>query len=102
MTNLNDSDINEIISKFDTIMVDFWAPWCGPCKMLAPLLDEIDKDDTIDVKIAKIDIDENPNAATTYNVQKLPTMILFKNGKEVNRLPGVHSKQKIVDFITAI
>jgi len=101
MTNLNDSDIEEIINKFDTIIVDFWAAWCGPCKMLAPLLDEIDKDESINVKVAKIDIDSNPSSATKYSIQKLPTLVLFKNGVEVSRLFGIQSKQTILNLINS-
>ena len=74
------------------VMVDFWATWCPPCKMMAPILDEVAKDMTDKVTIAKVDVDKSRELASQYNIQGIPTLILFKDGKEINRFVGLQTK----------
>jgi thioredoxin 1 len=83
------------------VVVDFWAPWCGPCKMLAPILDELAKEYDRKVKVGKINIDENPKTATHYGVMSIPTVMFFKNGKISGQIVGAVSKQEFKKKIEA-
>ena len=83
-------------------LVDFWADWCGPCKALAPALEEIAQESAGKFKIAKVNVDDNSDLATKWEVMNIPTMILFKDGQEVERLVGLLSKAKILAKITSI
>ena len=87
--HLNESEFNEKISASPVAMVDFWATWCGPCKMLAPVIEEIGKKYEGRAVIAKVDVDENQSLAAKYGVMSIPTVIFFKNGKEIGREVGV-------------
>lgn len=88
--------------KNGIVLVDFWAAWCMPCKMMAPVLNETAEAVGDDVKIAKLDVDVNRVSATKYGVRSIPTLILFKNGKEVNRFVGVKNKSFLVSEINKI
>lgn len=78
-----------------TVLVDFWAPWCGPCKMIAPILDELSAELGDSAKITKINVDDNPESAAKYNVMSIPTLLVFKDGVVVNQLVGLQSKDKL-------
>ena len=86
---------NEIIENTGTALVDFYADWCGPCKMLSPIIDEIAEDRT-DITVGKVNVDENNSLAAKYNVMSIPTIIIFKNGKEQTRVVGVRPKEDIL------
>lgn len=94
-----DSFEREIASGFT--LVDFYADWCGPCRMLTPVLEEVAKTMRGKATIAKIDIDKAQRTASSFQVTSIPTLVLFKNGKEVGRLVGLRDKETIEDFITS-
>jgi thioredoxin len=84
------------------VLVDFWAPWCGPCRMLAPTLDQLATELAGKVQIAKLNIDENPAAASRYRVASIPTLIVFHNGREVDRIVGLQPKQAIAQRLARL
>ncbi|CAN7177202.1 thioredoxin [Paenibacillus sp. LjRoot153] len=85
-----------------TVLVDFWAPWCGPCKMIAPILDELSAELGDTAKIVKINVDDNPESAAKYNVMSIPTLLVFKDGQVVDQLVGFQSKEKLKAVIAAV
>lgn len=93
------SSFNEIINDEKPVLVDFFADWCGPCKTLAPILKDAKADLGDDVKIVKIDVDKNQTLAEKYQVRGVPTMILFKGGKQLWRQSGVVQKSELVELI---
>lgn len=93
------SSFKKIIDSETPVLVDFFADWCGPCKMLAPILKDVKSDLGDAIKIVKIDVDKNASIATKYQVRGVPTMVLFKNGKQVWRQSGVLQKNDIVQVI---
>jgi thioredoxin 1 len=86
---------NEVLNSDKPVLVDFWASWCGPCRMLAPIVEEIAAEYEGKIKVGKINIDEQPQLAAKYNVASIPTLILFKDGKPVNTSVGVKPKRVI-------
>jgi len=93
----------EIGSASEPVIVDFWAEWCGPCKMIAPILEEIATEQAGKVKVAKLNVDDNPDAARRYEVMSIPTLIVFRDGQPVKRLIGAKGKgqllQELSEFI---
>lgn len=85
----------EILDSNVPVLVDFWAEWCMPCRMMAPVVDELSKDYEGKVKFAKVNVDNNPKLATDLQILSIPVLILFKNGKELSRITGVNSKQNV-------
>jgi len=97
---VTDASFDAEVLKSDLIVVtDFWAEWCGPCRVIAPFLDQIADEFANQVKVAKLDIDANPTVTSNYGVLSLPTVIVFKNGQPVERITGAASKQKFVDAL---
>jgi thioredoxin 1 len=94
--NLTDNSFDEEIMNSETpVLVDFWAEWCGPCKLVAPILDEIAEEKSGSMRLAKLNIDDNIRTAQRFGVMSIPTMILFKNGEEVRRIVGAMPKSKL-------
>ena len=90
---VTDKEFEEQVLKADTpVLVDFWADWCGPCKMIAPVVEELATEYDGQVRFAKVDVDANPEAATKYGVRSIPTLLLFKNGQAVEQVVGAVSK----------
>ena len=90
---INSNDFKEKISK-GKVLVDLWAEWCFPCRQLSPIIEELSKE-IKDINFYKLDVDKNPDVAESYGVMGIPTLILFKNGKESKRIVGVKSKEEI-------
>lgn len=88
----------EVLQSKESVVVDFWASWCGPCKALAPILEEVDAELAGTVKVAKINIDEEEELAAQFRVMSIPTLLLFKNGEVVNKSVGLAPKEEVVAF----
>jgi len=95
----DDSFENDVLKASGAVLVDFWAPWCGPCKQIAPILTEISADMGDKITIAKIDIDDNPNTPGKYGVRGIPTLMIFSDGNVQGTKVGAVTKGKLVDFI---
>ncbi len=99
-TVVTDETFNQAVLKAEQpILVDFWAVWCGPCRMVAPVVDEIAREQEGKLKVMKLDVDENQNTAMAYGVMSIPTLILFKNGQPVERIVGFRPKADMVKKI---
>lgn len=95
----DDTFEGEVINSEGTVLVDYWADWCGPCKMIAPILDEIAEEYDGKLKVAKLNIDENPNTPPKYGIRGIPTLMLFKNGNVEATKVGAVSKSQLTAFI---
>jgi thioredoxin 1 len=99
---VSDADFeSEVLKATGPVVVDFWAEWCGPCRMIAPALEEIAGSLGNKVKIVKLNVDENPNTASKYGIMSIPTLMIFKNGELASRQIGAAPKQKLEQWINA-
>ncbi len=90
---------SEVMNSDKPVLIDFWAPWCGPCRMVSPIVDEIADEVSATVKVGKINIDEEPELASSFNVMSIPTLVVVKNGKIVNSAVGARPKQEILKLL---
>ena len=89
-----------VMQSEKTVLIDFWAGWCGPCRMLAPIIDEIAEEYADAVTVGKINVDEQPQLAAAFGVESIPTLIAFKNGVPLGALVGLQTKESVIDLIT--
>ena len=100
LVNLNKESYNKAISSGEkTVMVDFWAPWCGPCKALTPILEEISSEMSEQVGIYKVNVDDNTELAQEHGVQSIPTLLVYKNGSLSETIVGVKTKDELIQII---
>ena len=98
--NINQENFeSEVLNANEKVLVDFYADWCGPCKMMAPVIEELAEELQGKAKVGKINVDESTDTATQYDVMSIPTIIIFKNGKEVKRFIGVRDKQELLNEV---
>ena len=97
--NINKNNFqNEVLNSEMPVLLDFWAPWCGPCRMVSPIVDEI-ADERGDIKVGKVNVDEQPELAAQFGVMSIPTLVVMKNGKIVNQVTGARPKAQILAML---
>ena len=97
--NINKNNFqNEIMDSEKTVLLDFWAPWCAPCRMVVPIIEEI-AGERPDIKVGKINVDEQPELASTFGIMSIPTLVVMKNGKIVQRVSGARPKEAILEML---
>jgi thioredoxin 1 len=93
---------DEVLDSADPVLVDFWAPWCGPCRMVAPVVEEIAKQFEGEVKVVKLNTDENPNIASQYGIRSIPTLMIFKGGQKVDMVVGAVPKTTLANTLNKL
>ncbi len=102
VTEFSDSNFEtEVLRASQPVLVDFWAPWCGPCRMIAPVVEELASEYAGSVKVGKLNIDDSPNSAQQYGVNSIPTLMVFKKGEVVERFVGVQPKSRLQGALDA-
>ena len=102
MIAINDSQFEqEVLKSSGLVLVDFWAEWCGPCRQLTPILEEVSKNMDGKVKICKMNVDEAPNTASSFEIRSIPTMFLFKNGEKIDTKVGFNSQSSIEEWLNS-
>ncbi len=100
LTTITDANFeSEVLKASQPVLIDFWATWCGPCRAIAPVVEQLAKEYTGKLKVGKIDIDQNPKVPTQYDVRSIPTLLVFKDGKVVGQIVGAVPRPKIEDLI---
>jgi len=105
MSEIQLTDANfdsEVVKSPEPVLVDFWAPWCGPCRMLAPVIEELAKEYSGKARVAKINTDDHPNTASRYRISAIPTLLFFKDGKVAQQVVGVHPKAEIKKILDTL
>src|SRR5438552_2418741 len=103
IVHTTDATFSQDVLKSDKpVLLDFWAEWCGPCKMIAPILDEIAKEKSGSVKVAKVNVDDNQSLSARFNIRAIPTLLIFKNGQLREQITGMTSKKSLLDKLAAL
>ena len=98
--DLNEAGFEDLVLQSDKpVLADFWAPWCGPCRAMSPAVEAVAEKLANDATVVKVNVDDNPSVSSKYNIRGIPTLILFKGGKEANRLVGLSSQEQITALI---
>jgi thioredoxin 1 len=97
--HVTDSNFNEIVRKHSLVLIDFWAEWCAPCRMIAPIIEELAREYGKKVLIGKLNVDENPETAERFQIFSIPTLLVMQNGKEVDRIVGLVPKSQIEAYL---
>lgn len=92
-------NFNEIVDSGESVLIDFWAPWCGPCRAAAPIVDEVAEEIAPDVRVGKVDVDSEPELADRFEILSVPTLVLLKKGKVAARTVGLRSKDDILEMV---
>ncbi len=92
---ITDADIDNAINRYQTVVIDCWAPWCGPCRMVEPVIEELAKELQGKIVFGKLNVDENPGTSTKHQIMSIPTLLVFKNGNLVDRLVGAYPKEEL-------
>jgi thioredoxin 1 len=99
VVHLSDAEFDTVINAAQPTLVDFWAPWCGPCKAIGPVIDDLAEDYAGKVTIAKMNVDDNPSTPGKFGIRAIPTLILFKGGKVIDQITGSVGKSQLVELI---
>lgn len=102
VVHITDSNFGQVLQSDKPVLVDFWATWCGPCKMMAPILDELSGETEGKLMVAKLDVDENPRTAGQFGIMSIPTMIVFQKGRPIKQLVGYMPKNQLVSQLQGI
>jgi thioredoxin 1 len=101
--HITDNTFDDEVIKSDVpVIVDFWAPWCGPCKMIAPILEDIAEEYDGKLKVAKLDVDQNPRVAGQFRIMSIPSLLIFKSGQLVDQMIGALPKSQLMDHVTRV
>ncbi|MDZ7611695.1 MAG: thioredoxin [Candidatus Moranbacteria bacterium] len=98
----DDNFEEEVLKSDKPVLVDFWAPWCGPCQMMGPIVDDVAEEASDNAKVGKLNVDENPETAQKYGIMSIPTLIIFKDGESVKQLSGVQSKEALLEELKKV